>query len=167
MNLTAAMSATPVAGHPNQPPLPGLEPDVIATWGHVTGHTAPVRIRRDRPIDAPAFAAYGDALRAANEIMVADRRDARWGLFKRNAGRVEAIALLESAAGIQLVRVNTHADAFKEPVPGQMFPGQNWWVGSPNLITRTQPSALAIVGAETLYDLRAGTSVGPVEFPRR
>lgn len=162
MQLSSFASAgSPPVHDPRQPTLPGLDTDVVARWGRAGDRTAPVKVRRDQPVDAPAFAAFADALRAANELMVADRREARWGLFGRNPGRVDAIALLEAADGIRLVRVDAHADPYKEPVPGQMFPGQNWWVGSPSAITREQPSTLAIVGAETLYDLRSGAAVGP------
>jgi hypothetical protein len=159
----ASLSAVSLAD-PNQPTLPGLEPDVVASWVG-DGRSAPVKLRRDRPVEAPTFAAYEDALRAANEIAVRDRRAARWGLFHRNPGRVDAIALLQQADGIHLARVDAHADPYKEPVPGQMFPGQNWWVGSPGRIVRTQPSTLALVGAETLYDLRSGATVSPAPFP--
>lgn len=158
---TIASPGSPPAHDPRQPALPGLDSDVVARWGRPGDRTAPVSVRRDQPVDAPTYAAFEDAVRAANEVMVADRREARWGLFGRNPGRVDAIALLEAADGIRLVRVDAHADPYKEPVPGQMFPGQNWWVGSPSAITREQPSTLAIVGAETLYDLRSGTAVGP------
>jgi hypothetical protein len=145
---------------PNQPTLPGLEPGVVGYWLG-DGYQKPVKERSDQPVDAPSFAAFDDALRAANEIMVRDRRAARWGLFHRNAGRVDAIALLQAQGGIRLARVDVYADPYKEPVPGQMFPGQNWWVGSPARISAAQQTTLALVGAETLYDLRAGGAVGP------
>lgn len=150
---------SPVAtSDPNQPPLPGLEPDVIARMARYAGDKvdAPVKLLRDRPVDAPAFAAFDEAVTAANEIMVRERRDARWGLFRRHPGKVLALALVEAKEGIRLVRSNVAIDRFKEPVPGQMFPGQNWWGMTPTRMVREQPSTLALVGGETMFDLRSG-----------
>ncbi len=169
MNLTVA-TTTPVvasAADPHQPPLPGLEPDVLARYGRHAGDVRDeVKIRRDKPIDAPVFTTFDDAVDAARTIMIADRADARWGLFKRNPGRVESIALLDAKDGIKLVRTTLGVDRYKEPVPGQMFPGQNWWVGTPGAIVREQPSTLAIVGADNLFDLRSGAPAAPVAFPK-
>ncbi len=164
MNLTVA-TTTPV--DPHQPPLPGLDSDVVARYDSGSnGMTSEIKVRRDKPIDAPTFAAFDDAVDAARTIMVADRKDARWGLFNRNAGRVESIALLDATGGIKLVRTTLAVDTYKEPVPGQMFPGQNWSRTGPAAILREQPSTLAIVGADKLYDLRGGDAAAPVPFPK-
>jgi hypothetical protein len=159
----APITPAPVVPDPNQPPLPGMGLDVVARAAFYgdRDRTVAVKIRADRPIDAPAFASYDDALTAANQLMVRDRHDARWGLFHRNPGRADAIALLEAAEGVKLVRVDQVADAYKEPVPGQMFPGQNWWRSPASSMQRTEPSVLAVVGAEHVYDLRSGAVVEP------
>jgi hypothetical protein len=161
----APLPATPapVVHDPNQPPLPGMDPDVVARAAFDGDRELGVfvKVRRDRPIDAPAFASYEDALSAANQLMVLDRKDARWGLFHRNPGRVDGVALLQVADGVRLVRVDQAADRYKEPVPGQMFPGQNWWRSPASSMQREQPSVLAVVGAEQVYDLRSGAVVEP------
>ena len=157
------------ASSPNQPTLPGLEPDVVArfdAYGVGRELTAAVKLRRDRPIDAPAFAAFDDALTAAREIMVADRKAARWGLFKRHAGRVDSIALLQGSEGIKLARTTLAIDTWVEPVPGQMFPGQNWTKGAPNVVVRETPTTLALVGADKLFDLRSGNAEPAVDLPK-
>ena len=167
MHLTVATTTPVVASptDPHQPTLPGLETDVLARYASYGNElTAEVKIRRDKPVDVPVFSAFDDAVSAARTIMVADRKEARWGLFNRNPGRVESIALLDAKDGIQLVRTTLAVDRYKEPVPGQMFPGQNWWVGTPDAIVREQPSTLAIVGADNLFDLRSGTPAAPVPF---
>lgn len=156
--------SVPALGHdPNQPPLPGMDPETVAR-GAFDGRReleVVVKVRRDRPIDAPAFASYDDALAAANQLMVGDRREARWGLFHRNPGRVDGVALLQGADGVRLVRVDQPTDRYKTPVPGQMFPGQNWWRSPVARMQREQPSVLAVVGAEQVYDLRTGEVVEP------
>jgi hypothetical protein len=167
MNLAPATTTplAPTTPDPHQPTLPGLETDVVARYSsYGSGLKDPVKVRHDRPIDAPAFGAFDDAVDAARTIMVADRKEARWGLFNRHPGRVDSIALMEAKDGIRLVRTTLAVDRYKEPVPGQMFPGQNWWVGTPGAIIREQPATLAIVGADNLYDLRSGTGATPVPF---
>lgn len=163
----AGAAAAPAA--PNQPTLPGLEPDVVARYAPSVGFgmVAPIEVRADRPIDAPRFTAFDDAVNAAREIMVGDRAAARWGLFKRHAGRVESIALLQVADGIRLARTTIAVDTYKEPVPGQMFPGQNWSRTGPSEVVRETPATLALVGADKLYDLRSGATAAPVAFPKR
>jgi hypothetical protein len=164
MFLAPAVNVAPSADHdPGQPTLPGLDPDVLARAAFYGDRDAKslVKVRVDRPIDAPVFASFDDALRAANELMVADRTAARWGLFHRNPGRVDAIALVEAKDGVRLVRTDHAGDRYKEPVPGQMFPGQNWWRSPASSVVRETPSMLALVGAEQLYDLRPGTQVEP------
>lgn len=162
-------TAPAAPANPNQPTLPGLEPDVIARYAPYPGSDvqSPVKLRADRPVDAPTFAAFDDAVRAAQEIMVVDRKAARWGLFKRLPGKVDSIALLQSKDGIRLARTTLAIDSYKEPVPGQMFPGQHWWRGAPNLTVRETPDTLALVGAETLIDLRSGEPTQPSPLPAR
>ncbi len=172
MELTIATTTpklvpTAVVADPNQPTLPGMEGDVVARYMRYQDMEKPITIRRDRPVDAPTFASFDDAVRAANDVLVQERREARWGLFNRNPGRVDAIALLEAAKGIQLVRTDLALDRFKEPVPGQMFPGQNWWSGGAQGVLRERPDVLALVGAERLVDLRSGERVDPVELGER
>ena len=168
MDLTIA-NTTPkivptIDADPNQPTLPGLEGDVVARYMKYQDMEKPISIRRDRPVDAPTFASFDDAVRAANELLVQERRDARWGLFNRNPGRVDAIAVLEAAKGVKLVRTDLALDPFKEGVPGQMFPGQNWWQGGARGVVREHPGVLALVGAEHIVDLRSGERLDPVEL---
>jgi hypothetical protein len=165
MHLTVA-TTTPTVD-PHQPTLPGLDSDIVARYDSgFGGMTSEIKVRHDKPIAMPAFADFDAAVDTARTIMVADRKEARWGLFHRNAGRVESIALLDAKEGIRLVRTTLAVDTYKEPVPGQMFPGQNWSRTGPNAILREQPSTLAIVGADKLYDLRSGEPSAPVAFPK-
>jgi hypothetical protein len=154
---------------PGQPTLPGLEGDIVARYSAYAGDemNSKVLLRADRPIDAPLFGAFDEAVTAARTIMIADRQDARWGLFKRHPGRVESIALLQVKDGIRLARTTLALDTYKEPVPGQMFPGQNWSRGGPRLTVRESPATLALVGADMLVDLRSGQPSGMIELPRR
>ena len=172
MNLSVATTtpvapiAPTIAGDPHQPPLPGLDSDILARYDSGFGEKSEVRIRRDKPIEMPTFADFDAAVDTARTIMVDDRKTARWDLFNRNAGRVESIALIDAKEGIKLVRTTLAVDTYKEPVPGQMFPGQNWSRTGPSAIVREQPSTLAIVGADKLYDLRSGAASAPVAFPK-
>jgi hypothetical protein len=167
MELTGAPTIAAATSRPNQPNLPGLEDDVVARTPDTGFGDGLIKVRSDRPIDAPPFAAFDQAVDAARSIMQADRKDARWGLFHRHAGPVDAIALVEGEFGVRLLRTNYPVDRYKEPVPGQMFPGQNWEIGVPPAIVRERPTTLAIVGADSLFDLRAGTVAGPAAFPKR
>jgi hypothetical protein len=160
MKLSTTRPALAPADHDSgQPTIPGLEPDIVARFSTVTGSGQPVRVLRDQPVDAPAFASFDAALAGAHELLARERADARWGLFHHNPGRVLGLALLDAKDGVRLVRTDLAVDSYKEPVPGQMFPGQNWWVSPPDTAVRETPSVLALVGAEQLYDLRSGASV--------
>ncbi|MCW2927840.1 MAG: hypothetical protein JWM86_1808 [Thermoleophilia bacterium] len=163
----ARLAAAPApVSDPNQPTLPGLEPDVIARVGTYDGNRLEfaLKIRRDKPVDAPVFADFDAALGAARTMLGTERREARWGMFNRNPGRVEALALMQAADGVRLVRTDMPVDPFKEPVPGQMFPGQNWWGSAVRIAQREYPAVLAVAGAEHVLDLRSSGVVERVTY---
>jgi hypothetical protein len=116
-----------------------------------------------------ANGSFDDAVTAARELVEADRRATKWGLFKRLQGRVDAVAVLQATNGYQLVRVDTPVDEFMEPVPGAMTPWQKWRVDPMTNVfrlgdvRRERADVLALVGATQTFDLRATTPSGPTE----
>jgi hypothetical protein len=167
--ILSAPATNATLRNPSQPTLPGMEPDVIARYASYRGDqmTSPVKVVADAKLPTGPFQEFNDAVRAARAIMVGERADARWGLFRRHAGRVPSIALMQGDEGIRLARTTAAMDPYVEPVPGQMFPGQNWGRRGPDKVVRESPATLALVGAEWFVDLRAGTIAVPVELPKR
>lgn len=128
-------------------------------------------IRQDTkaPSPAPVEGSFEDAVAAARELVTADRRATRWGLFHRLQGRVDAVAVLQAKTGFELVRVDTPVDPFMEPVPGAMTPWQKWQVDPRRMVfergdvRRERTDVLALVGATQTFDLRGTNPSGPTE----
>jgi hypothetical protein len=112
---------------------------------------------------------FEDAVTAARELVTADRRAMRWGLFHRLQGRVDAVAVLQAANGFQLVRVDSPVDPYMEPVPGAMTPWQKWQVDPERMlfergdVRRERADVVALVGETKTFDLRATSPSGPTE----
>ena len=120
------------------------------------------------PLRVPG-GSFEDAVTAARELVTAERKATKWGLFHRLQGRVDAVAVLQAKDGFQLVRVDNPVDSFWEPVPGAMAPWQKWQVDPMTNtfrkgdVRRERTDVLALVGETQLFDLRATTPSGPTE----
>jgi hypothetical protein len=112
---------------------------------------------------------FEDAVAAARELVAADRKATRWGLFHRLQGRVDALAVLQAKDGFDLVPVDMPVDPYLEPVPGAMTPWQKWTVDPMRLafgegdVRRERSDVLALVGETQTLDLRSTKPSGPTE----
>lgn len=155
------VSASPQPTSAVQPPLPGLDIG-LATYATIWT-SGPDKIAHEVPdptVDGRVYASFDEAVTGAREILVPERRDARWGLFKTKPGPVAAIALLERGdGGIRLARTDALVDPFHRTLKGSMFWGQSDWGPYLEHAQRMDTSTLALVGAERLVDLRSGERV--------
>lgn len=137
--------------------------DDMDTWTRTRWAVRMVGSGAPRTIPGGSF---DDAVAAARDIVAADRRATRWGLFGRLQGRVDALAVVGAKDGWQLVRTDTPLDAFDDRTPG----GIGRWRFDPMEVVfrhgdarRERLDVLALVGATRTLDLRSTTPSGPTE----
>lgn len=156
MNLSVGTSTQTI-----QPSLPGLDVGLATfatTW--TTSRDKVVHAVPDAKVDGRVFASFDEAVAGAREILVPERKEARWGLFGHKPGPVAGIALLQNDdGGVRLARTNVFVDPFKQETKGAFYPGQSTWGPYLSAAQRMETTTLALVGAKLVVDLRSGERV--------